>query len=341
MNNKKNIFHQSTDNKRFQERHVEAKPTSKHATSRPTHNKKRPATASYTEKTSSEVTQTIWNTQLRKAGQSGTVQVHIKSNQDTPHEKKTGPLSPRAPEKIRKNRAEEMKVYGENACLTLFSQRPEAIVRAWATVEMSHKIGHLFSYLAKHKKAYHVVDNKELTLVSGTEHHGGICMLVKKPTPFTLSGYLAIAKEQDCLVLLDNVRNAYNIGGLVRTCAFYGVKGIIVDNVELLNSASATRIAEGGMEYIHPLETPNTEIALQQLRQAGYQIVHISHNKQAGSLAKVRFKNKIVFVLSETSSEALAAPQDTQVALSTVNPLKHGLNVTVAAGVLLATWYQH
>ena len=48
-----------------------------------------------------------------------------------PKEKKTGALSPRAPEKIKKNRAEEMKVYGENACLELFAERPESIVRVW------------------------------------------------------------------------------------------------------------------------------------------------------------------------------------------------------------------
>lgn len=72
-------------------------------------------------------------------------------------EKKTGALSPRAPEKIKKNRAEEMKVYGENACLALFAERPESIVRLWATVQMSHKIGEVLSYLAENKKAYHVV----------------------------------------------------------------------------------------------------------------------------------------------------------------------------------------
>ncbi|VEH65805.1 tRNA/rRNA methyltransferase [Rodentibacter pneumotropicus] len=45
-----------------------------------------------------------------------------------------------------------MKVYGENACLALFEKRPESIIRVWATVQMSHKIGEIFSYLATNKK---------------------------------------------------------------------------------------------------------------------------------------------------------------------------------------------
>lgn len=269
----------------------------------------------------------------------GQVKVLVKnSTQELPKEKKTGPLSPRAPEKIKKNRSEEMKVYGENACLSLFSQRPESIVRAWSTVEMAHKIGDVFSYLAKNKKAYHVVNRAELELVSGTEHHGGICMLVKKQRPFTLDGYLSVARQRDCLVLIDAVRNPQNLGGIIRTCAVYGVKGVIIDEPELLHSANAMRVAEGGMEYVHILQAIDAKTALHQLRQAGYQILHTSTNKQTQGLPKVRLENKVVLVLSESSTSHLTENGDDIVNLSFANPLKTGLNVAVQAGILLAKW---
>ena len=256
------------------------------------------------------------------------VQVTIKSTGTVykTKEKKTGALSPRAPEKIKKNRAEEMKVYGENACLALFAERPE-------------RIGEVLSYLAENKKAYHVVDSEELARVSGTEHHGGICLLVKKPRAFTLQGYLDIPREEDCLVLLDNVNNAQNIGGVLRTCAYFGVKNIVADNVENLYSAASMRVAEGGAEYIRVLETDYIDSALIQLRKSGYQIIHVSHNKQGEPLDKVRLKNKVVLVLSESSTESLATPEDTQVRLTLASPIKSGLNIAVNAGVLLAKWY--
>ena len=83
----------------------------------------------------------------RKASGEGKVKILVKGGNpwQGEKEKKTGPLSPRAPEKIKKNRAEEMKVYGENACLTLFQQRPQAIVRLWATVEGAKKLGEVTS----------------------------------------------------------------------------------------------------------------------------------------------------------------------------------------------------
>ena len=268
---------------------------------------------------SQEKTLHIAESTMKKAGGAeGNVKVTVKSSRfdDKSREKKTGPLSPRAPEKIKKNRAEEMKVYGENACLALFQQRPGSIVRLWATVQMAHKIGDICSYLATNKKVYHIVDSDEMIKVSGTEHHGGICMLVKKAHPFTLQGYLDVPHQEDYLVLLDNVNNAQNIGGILRTCAFFGVKNIVVENAESLNSAVTLRVAEGG-----------------------YQILHVSGDENATALDKVRLKNKTVFVLSEGTTEALSEKNDEQVRLAFASPVKNGLNVSVNAGILLAKWY--
>lgn len=280
----------------------------------------------------------IYPTEAKKVGSEGTVKISLKNGRS--FEKKTGPLSPRAPEKIRHNRATEMKVYGENACYTLFQKRPEAIVRLWVTVRGKKKAEELLHYLAEQKKAYHVVDSEEMERVTGTEHHGGICLLVKKLPPFSLEGYLQIERQRDCLVLLDGVNNAQNIGGIMRTCAFYGVSGIIVENSDLLNSSSAARVAEGGLEFIHSLETKHKQIALTQLRQAGYQIVHLTRQKQAEALAKTVLTTKIVFVLSDVIANEVEYPDDTTVQLSFVNPLNNGLNVAVNTGILLAQWYQ-
>ncbi|WP_373779196.1 TrmH family RNA methyltransferase [Glaesserella sp.] len=281
----------------------------------------------------------IYPSEGKKAGREGSVQISVKGSNRSA-EKKTGPLSPRAPEKIRNNRATEMKIYGENACHTLFRQRPEAIVRLWATVEGAKKAGELLSYLADNKKAYHVVDSEEMERVTGTEHHGGICLLVKKSAPFSLEGYLQVERKRDCLVLLDGVNNAQNVGGIIRTCAFYGVTGIIVESHDTLNSSNAARVAEGGLEFVHALETKHKQIALTQLRHAGYQIVQLTRQKQAKSLAKVKLGEKVVFILSEVVPNEVEYPEDTAVQLSFVNPLNSGLNVAVNAGILLAQWYQ-
>ncbi|MFD0966730.1 TrmH family RNA methyltransferase [Seminibacterium arietis] len=275
-------------------------------------------------------------TTLSNARHTGEVKVIVKSGGKIEKKKKTGPLSPRAPEKIKKNRAEEMKICGEASCLSLFEKRPESIVRVWATVEMAHKIGELFSYLATNKKVYHVVTNKELELVSGTEHHGGICMLIKKRHSLTLQGYLDIPRKQDCLVLLENVKNPYNIGGIIRVCAFYGVSGIICSEPELFNSATAVRVAEGGVEYVNLLQVESAVNAIEKLRSMDYQIVRLTNNKQASSLESLQVAKKSVIVLSEVPVESAVEKYSELINLSHKNPLKGSINVAVASGVLLS-----
>ncbi len=53
---------------------------------------------------------------------------------ETPEKADHGGISGKSfidPEVLRRQRAEETRVYGENACQALFQSRPEAIVRAW------------------------------------------------------------------------------------------------------------------------------------------------------------------------------------------------------------------
>lgn len=296
-------------------------------------------------KKATDTKKSIWgnNTEIEMSkastvGSQGTVKVQIKSSHSASKEKKSGPLSPRAPEIIKKNRAEEIKVYGEQACLALFSHRPHDIVRLWVTQAASKKAGEMMSWLAGQQKAYHVVNNTEMEKVTGTEHHGGFCLLVKKAKTLSLSGYLSLERKQDCLLLLDKVENALNLGGILRTCAFYGVKYIVAEQNHNIQSSATMRVAEGAFEYIKTLETANIDTAIQTLREHGYQVVRVTTNQQAQKLHQLSLQKKVAFVLTEIPNAQLLQ-QDTEVTLSSNNPLNTGLNIAVTTGVLLSYWY--
>ncbi|WP_425249781.1 RNA methyltransferase substrate-binding domain-containing protein, partial [Enterobacter hormaechei] len=47
--------------------------------------------------------------------------------------------------------------------------------------------------MAANRKAYHVVDDAELTKASGTEHHGGVCFLIKKRNGTTVQQWVSQA----------------------------------------------------------------------------------------------------------------------------------------------------
>ncbi len=97
---------------------------------------------------------------------------------ETPVKEDHGGISGKSfidPEVLRRQRAEETRVYGENACQALFQSRPEAIVRAWFIQSVTPRFKEALRWMAANRKAYHVVDEAELAKASGTEHHGGVC----------------------------------------------------------------------------------------------------------------------------------------------------------------------
>ena len=112
-----------------------------------------------------------------------------RSGDETPVKEDHGGISGKSfidPEVLRRQRAEETRVYGENACQALFQSRPEAIVRARFIQSVTPRFKEALRWMAANRKAYHVVDEAELAKASGTEHHGGVCFLIKNATALLL-----------------------------------------------------------------------------------------------------------------------------------------------------------
>jgi len=245
------------------------------------------------------------------------------------------------PEQIRRQRQEETRVYGENACQALFLSRPESIVRAWFVQSVTPRFRETLRWLAANRKAYHVVDDAELTKASGTEHHGGVCFIIKKRMGMPVSAWLKQAKAKDCVLALEDVSNPHNLGGIMRSCAHFGVKGLLVNDASLLESGAAVRTAEGGAEHVQAISGESFADGLEAFRKAGYTIVTTSSH--AGTpLAQAELPAKMVLVLGqEREGLSDSAFQQGDISLS-IGGTGHveSLNVSVATGILLAEWWR-
>ncbi|ENN2935211.1 tRNA/rRNA methyltransferase [Escherichia coli] len=263
---------------------------------------------------------------------------------ETPEKADHGGISGKSfidPEVLRRQRAEETRVYGENACQALFQSRPEAIVRAWFIQSVTPRFKEALRWMAANRKAYHVVDEVELTKASGTEHHGGVCFLIKKRNGTTVQQWVSQAGAQDCVLALENESNPHNLGGMMRSCAHFGVKGVVVQDAALLESGAAIRTAEGGAEHVQPITGDNIVNVLDDFRQAGYTVVTTS-SEQGKPLFKTSLPAKMVLVLGqeyEGLPDAARDPNDLRVKIDGTGNVA-GLNISVATGVLLGEWWR-
>ncbi|MGI5309532.1 tRNA/rRNA methyltransferase [Rheinheimera sp. WS51] len=236
----------------------------------------------------------------------------------------------------------ETKVYGENACRVLFQQRPESIIRLYLNSEQVAKFADVMKFMAKQKKAYHIVEDHELEKIAASAHHGGIVLLVKRKPSQELASYLQQqTAKSDCLLALDGVGNPHNLGAISRSCAHFGVSGIIMQQPELLQSGAALRTAEGGGEFIAGLSCDSLALSLQLCKQAGYTLVTTSSHNGV-SLYKTPLPEKVVVVFGEEMfgvSKSVAKTADVAVQIPGSGNVE-SLNVSVAASLIIGEWYR-
>ncbi|MFS1537842.1 MAG: tRNA/rRNA methyltransferase [Candidatus Phlomobacter fragariae] len=246
------------------------------------------------------------------------------------------------PEQIRRQRLEEARIYGEHACQAMFKHRREAIVRAWFIQSITPHFRDILKWMAANHRAYHVVNEEELTKASGTEHHGGVCFLIKKRIGLDAEAYLAQSTKIDCVLAVEYIGNPHNLGAIMRSCAHFGVKSIILHDIAAMESGAAVRTAAGGAEYIQGIQSDNFSATLNKFRHAGYTIVTMSSYKGNIDIAKAELPEKIVLLLEQESNgltDGICQKGDISLCIGGTGQFK-SLNVSVAAGIILAKWWQ-
>jgi len=150
------------------------------------------------------------------------------------------------------------------------------------------------------------------------------------------------------IIALDNIRSLYNVGSILRTCAFYGVRHVILIGYTGI-------VKDGDQIYIHPKikKTGMTGIDniefkffekkaefIKYCQDNGVEIVSLEQDKRSLSMSKFKPNlDKQVYILG---NEVLGVSQDLLDAskyIVEIDPGKksfyHSLNVTIAAGIFI------
>jgi len=150
------------------------------------------------------------------------------------------------------------------------------------------------------------------------------------------------------IIALDNIRSLYNVGSILRTCAFYGVRHIILIGYTGI-------IKDGDQIYIHPKikKTGMTGIDniefkffekksefIKYCQDNGVEIVSLEQDKRSVDMEGFKpVLDKQVYILG---NEVLGVSQDLLDASKHIVEIKsgkksfyHSLNVTIAAGIFI------
>jgi TrmH RNA methyltransferase len=156
---------------------------------------------------------------------------------------------------MKNKRNNELAVCGFAAVKALEKIHPDSIRRFYFTADRSAQFGELCRQLAAKKIPYNMVESPtELEKLSGSIHHQGVTAMIDQPVipALTVTDIAAWIAGKETVLVLDRIGNANNLGAIVRSAAFFGVRNLVVplDEAQTSVTTSSYRVAQGGMEYV-------------------------------------------------------------------------------------------
>ena len=148
------------------------------------------------------------------------------------------------------------------------------------------------------------------------------------------------AEKNKIIVLLDNIRSAYNVGSIFRTADAFLIEAIFICGyTPPPTHRSVHKTALGAIETVDWMQFENIEDAINQLRENNYKVYAIEQAEQSIKLdifqsssnnkTAVIFGNEVTGVqnsVMQICDGCIEIPQ---------HGMKHSLNVSVAAGIVL------
>jgi len=226
-------------------------------------------------------------------------------------------------------------VYGLRAAIAVLETRRGDVEGAAYSRDAKRELeAHLGKISAREEKP------DALARLAKTQNHEGV-VLFTKPRRYLAQGDLAelLVRAKGTAVALDRVRNAYNIGAIVRTAAFFGVDAMIMGAPAPHPGLApdAVRVAEGGAEHVAIARTTDLVDTLSRLKKRGVAIIGADGESDTDA-ATFRFTKPCVLVVGherEGLGERVRGICDSIIAIRGSGTVE-SLNVAVATSVLVS-----
>ncbi|MGV8074588.1 MAG: 23S rRNA (guanosine(2251)-2'-O)-methyltransferase RlmB [Syntrophobacteraceae bacterium] len=110
-----------------------------------------------------------------------------------------------------------------------------------------------------------------LTARVGHGHHQGVALRVEEYAYFPIYSLLERPMlEREPLIVLDCIQDPQNLGALIRSACFLGVKGIVIPKDRSARiTGTVIKVAAGGTSYVPVVQVTNLARTIEQIKEAG------------------------------------------------------------------------
>lgn len=225
-----------------------------------------------------------------------------------------------------------MYIYGKNPVRQLFLEHKE--VKSILLAVKDKEIEALAQ--RNHVKIQHT-DKKNLSKITGSEKHQGICAEVNDYKTYSLEEIMKVEEgKQGLLVLLDELEDPHNLGAILRSCDAAGANGVIFKKTHAVGlTPTVAKVSAGAIDTVKCATVTNLSRAIETLKDNGWWIVGTDMNGVDYRSLKYDF-NCVLVIGNEGKgiSRLIREKCDHMVKIPMVGNIE-SLNASVSAGVLL------
>lgn len=236
-------------------------------------------------------------------------------------------------------RPREQRLYGVNACMAMFVQRPQDLRKVYLLESRIPHIQPVLAHCVKNKLGYRVVGEEDLQKLTQSTHHEGLCFDVLPRAELSLSTWLQSLQGPKVAIWLDGVGNPHNFGAILRSAAHFGAAVLLPKYDPLALSGAAARVAEGGAEMVALVRLGRSDNAIAQLQAAGFGLA-ATVVRGGSSVFQATLSERLVLVMGaegEGVDAALLSQLPQRLMIPGTGDVE-SLNVASATAVFLSQW---
>lgn len=223
-------------------------------------------------------------------------------------------------------------LYGMHPVIELLKAKRRKLISIYTTDPVPQSWDQVEKLLPKYPVNIQYVKRDVLNRMAGTSDHQGIIAWAQS---FPLRTKPFEPAKQPFLLMLDSIQDVGNLGAILRSAYCAGVDGIVLckKNAAPLNAA-AFKASAGLAEHLEIYVAPSPQAAVQELKQAGYQLYMAAFG--GTNALKCTYETPLCLVIGSegTGITKSILNQGTQITLpQRTSDISY--NASVAAGILV------
>ncbi len=195
------------------------------------------------------------------------------------------------------------------------------------------------SLIKKSKTAYEIVSMQKLDkLVKGV--HQGIVASIEAYKTYSLEELLEtidLSRQDNIIVLCDQLEDPHNLGAILRTADAVGAAGVIIGKHRSIGlTQTVAKVSTGAIETVPVSEVTNLANSCAFLKQQGFWIIGADNDETVDYRQMPKDRNLVLVVGSEGKGiSPLVKKQCDYLVKIPMYGTVTSLNVSVATGILL------